>query len=170
MTEEAYTRITLSIITPMNGRFAERKMRLMVKPSIVNSPLQVFTSSYQLRGQIKGGQAPVIVRYAQSGIETEIEYLREVFELLCDVADAYLAVVALGGEIVPSLQVVATKEDHPLQQVVTQLLYDIGRQTTSEYGNQPMDFLCPHCLTHYGSIVRMEGHYLLRLPDLWSKS
>jgi hypothetical protein len=84
-----------------------------------------------------------------SDVVTSRSYLEFVIDLMSNLAEAYPALVQLGGEIVPSLAAVAQTHDHPLQRVAKQLLDDIEQQTTLKYGDQPSRFMCPHCLTCY---------------------
>lgn len=89
----------------------------------------------------------VYVCYEQEGIENDSEYLGTLFDLLSDLAEAYSAVAALGGEAVPFLKKMLTLHHHEL--ITAELLGVIARNTTARVGDRAPQFLCPSCLTRY---------------------
>jgi hypothetical protein len=87
--------------------------------------------------------------YERVEIETDVKNLQLLLDLLCDLAEAYPVMVALGGEIVPTLHPLAMY-DSVVQQVAVQLLTDIGRETTQRLKPQTTRLLCPECLVYCG--------------------
>ena len=78
-----------------------------------------------------------------------IQDLEYIFNLLCDLADAYRKVFALGGEAVPVLQAHAAKFK-TLSRIAEQLLRDISTDTTHRLKLNAPYLLCPRCLTCCG--------------------
>ena len=87
--------------------------------------------------------------YEQYGVEDDTRYLQFLFDLMVDLADNYLQVLAWGGEAVPALQAIAASDGHVLKSIAAQLLRDIGTETTQRLGRQAGLLVCPRCLTHF---------------------
>jgi len=132
--------------------------RLPVNKSPLRNPLseeetvRLLTSielSYQLRGgfsvQLYGNK----ICYEQYGVEADTEYLQFLFDLMVEVAENYLQLLAWGGEAVPALQAIATNSGHVLKSIAAQLLRDISGETTQRLGRQARRLYCPRCLTHF---------------------
>jgi hypothetical protein len=98
-----------------------------------------------LRGTIYALPQGSRLLYEQPGLETEEHYLQTLFALLCELADLYPAIVALGGEAVPGLRGIATNQRHKLRPLATQLLKDIGQDTALRLGSHISDLWCPRC-------------------------
>ncbi len=103
----------------------------------------------QLKGSIAAQTVDQIVHmcYEQNGIENDLEYLRYLFDLLSDLAEAYFPVVALGGEAVPFLKDMMASIH--LKSIATEWLRAIARRTTEQLGDRSPQVLCPFCLTRY---------------------
>jgi len=86
------------------------------------------------------------ISYIKPGIETNIKYLQSRICWLSDVADAYPAIVALGGEAVAPLHSL-TKRNRRLRPLATQLLRDIADDTIPRLSNHAKNLICPRCLT-----------------------
>jgi hypothetical protein len=87
------------------------------------------------------------VCYEQEGIENDSDYLGYLFDLLSDLADAYSAVVALGGKVVPFLKDMLARHHHEL--IAAELLKNIAKRTTEQLGDRAPQLLYPSCLTRY---------------------
>jgi len=105
--------------------------------------------SYQLRGEFAVQPYGYKICYEQYGVEDDTRYLQFLFDLMVDLAENYLQLLAWGGEAVPALQAVATRDDHVLKSIAAQLLRDISAETTRRLGRQAKLLYCPRCLTHF---------------------
>ncbi len=88
--------------------------------------------------------------YKENGVMKDVKELQQLCDFLCDIADGYATVAAMGGEAAPELQKIARKSNHPLQKVAIQLLQGIAADTTANLKSRASHLLCPHCLTHFG--------------------
>lgn len=147
--EDGYTSITLSTISPTISRFSERAIGLVVEPLLTTDPLQVFTTSHQLRGRITGGQDPVIVHYEQDGTETDMAYLQSVLDLQADIADTYSYALAFEGKAVSVLREVVKDDKNELRSVAIQLLEDIADTISVRLSDSDTNLFCLNCWTYY---------------------
>jgi hypothetical protein len=104
---------------------------------------------FQLKGILKTNPFGQKIYYEQKGIEIEVTFLNFLVELLHKVAQAYPAIVALGGEAIPLLQETIQNEDHPFSLIASQLLQDIVDDTTTRLEDQAHQTVCLECLTCY---------------------
>jgi hypothetical protein len=102
--------------------------------------------NYKLWGKVKANVGGQTLSYEQPGIETDVDFLQFLFDRLGELADAYLEIVALGSEVVPTLHKIATNDRHVFQPLATQLLFDISRETAGRLGHQAARSICPYCL------------------------
>ena len=137
-----YTRLTLfaNLATDDDG---EQKL-LNIQNAFAQ--LNSVHSKYPLKGWVKSTALGQTVYYEQQGVEEDTEYLQSLFDLLSNVADMYPAVIALGGEAVPTLHDIITNKKHVLNLVAVQLLQDIAEETTSRLKHKTRGLLCSHCL------------------------
>jgi RNase P subunit RPR2 len=105
--------------------------------------------SYSLRGEFKAQSYGYKICYEQYGVEGDTRYLKFLFNLMADLVENYLQVLAWGGEAVPALQAIVTSDNHVLKSIAVQLLRDIGADTTYRLGRQAEELFCPRCLTHF---------------------
>jgi len=105
--------------------------------------------SYQLRGEFSVKSYGYKICYEQYGVEADTRYLQFLFDLMVDLAENYLQVLAWGGEAVPALQAIATGDGHVLKSIAIQLLRDISAETTQRLGREARWLYCPRCLTHF---------------------
>ena len=130
------------------------------------SLLTPTSPNYILKGaQLKGSitaqtvDQTVYVCHEQSGIENNLKYLRYLFDLLSDLAEACSPVVALGGEAVPFLKDMIARHHH--ESIAAELLKAIARDTKARIGDRALQVLCPTCLTRYKARkVWLEFRYL----------
>lgn len=101
----------------------------------------------KLKGRVDVDKDDRVIRYEQTDVETDVDYLSHLFGLMSDTAEAYLEIVELGSEVVPLLQPMAMDRNHELQGVVRHLLQDIGKDTTNRLAHQTEKLLCLRCLT-----------------------
>ena len=85
--------------------------------------------------------------YEQYSLDEGQQYLQTLFDVLSDLGDGYLRVLALGGEAVPLLQDILHAPRHPLKEVATQLLSDIGEETSTRLAERAAHLFCVRCLT-----------------------
>lgn len=148
-TSQLYTRIVLQ-------DHAQTKRPVLTEKDIVDKKYSLEhilhrlaasqSPSFTLKGEIKAAPKGSTLFYEQLGLETEEAYLQTVFDLLSELAHVYPAVVALGGEAVSDLRVIATSHVHKLRPLAIQLLHDIGQETTLRLGSHAAHFWCPRCL------------------------
>lgn len=135
---DIYTLIMLTVNQTVNKRGFAGK-----------DPVEIFTAEYGLRGRISTERNWEVVYYEQPGIENNGKYLQEVFDLLSNMADAYPMVIALGGEIVPTLETIVADKDDELRPIVIELLEEIGRDTTNRLEDRVSHLLCLRCLHRF---------------------
>ncbi|MCP4397866.1 MAG: hypothetical protein GY801_11290 [bacterium] len=123
---------------------------------------------YILKGaKLKGSIAAqtidqtVHVCYEQVEIENDSEYLRYLFDLLSDLAEACSCVVALGGEAVPFLKDMASTHRNS---IAIELLKAVARDTTARIGDRASQVVCPSCLTRYKAHKVWLGVFVDLLP------
>jgi hypothetical protein len=109
---------------------------------------------FKLKGDLETetqGRNRQVITYRQSGLESQVDYLQSVLNLLCDLAEAYPASVALEGELIPALETVAARPNPHLRPLITQLIQGVNWATTSMFHNRLSELLCPHCLVRYAA-------------------
>lgn len=147
------TYVELSVNTPPTEDRFPRNKKYWEEPLTVKTISRMLIPSgltYRMRGWIKVKAKGQKVYYKQSGFETDLQYLRFVFNLLSHLADNYPKVIALGGEAVPVVQTITRDGGNVLQAVASQLLVDIADETTARLKHQVTSLLCPRCLAHPG--------------------
>lgn len=143
-TGPTYTRLMVQVIHPHGGA---RKA-----PLNVEDVTRLFTPDeleHKIWGIVRTISSGRVISYEQLGIETNPKYLQFLFDWLSDIADAYPAIVTLGGETVPLLRYVAEQNSN-LEPLVNQLLYDIANKTSRRLGHRVNNLICPGCLTFCG--------------------
>ncbi len=101
----------------------------------------------KLKGNIRSFYDGFEIHYEQSGQETVIDYLQTLLDLVCDIADAYPKIVALGGETISALQSLAYHRPW-LRAVITELIGTIGQETKERLSSQAAQLLCPKCFVY----------------------
>jgi hypothetical protein len=104
-------------------------------------------SDFAYQGQLKVQADGETIIYEKRGDEIVLDYLTALFDWLVALADAYLAIVGLGGEIVPTLQTVAQNGTGSLRPMIHQMIRAIGSQTTYRLGYRFTELICSTCLT-----------------------
>ena len=90
----------------------------------------------------------VTCSYTQTGIETALPQLQFLFDSLTNLAHALPQMIALGGEVVPQLEIIAKNNQHASQNAAIYLLQSIARDA-SKWRDQASTMLCPQCLTYW---------------------
>lgn len=152
---DLYTRIVLSAGSE-SSRYLLKNGSFNKDYIDVKNTVRLFTgisSNYTLKGHIKVTAKGQMISYQQSGVEGDIAYLKAVFNLLCNIADYYSAVVTIGGGAVPYLQAIAADTNHILHPVTIQLLQEIAQETKLELQDKEVIeyLLCPTCLARYAA-------------------
>lgn len=147
--EEGYTSIILSTNDPGNGGPARpgKGLRLDILDTL--EPLQVFTASHNLRGQIIARRRPEIIEYQQHGVEADKEYLQSVVDLLFEIANASVFALALEGKAIPILQKAVNNNKHMLRPIALQLIEDITKAISVRLSDSNANLFCMDCLAHY---------------------
>jgi hypothetical protein len=148
----SYTHLGLSSASPVEPDHLLQDPELSGQPLTVDEVAQLLRGKdlpVGLKGVIKAEAFGQKIYYEQFGLELEADFLTFVANLLHDLAKAYPAIAALGGEVIPSLQSIASSKKGPFQPIATQLLQDIAEDTTARLGNQAQHCLCLACLTRY---------------------
>lgn len=104
-----------------------------------------------LKGKVRLQDKAQQLYYEQRRIETDVAYLQQVFDTLCDLAASYAQLLAIGGEAMPALQELAESADPELQQTAGQLVQGIARDTEQRLSRRATRLLCPRCLTRFGA-------------------
>ena len=147
----ATTQLTLST-TPQSAKsiFLTNDGVLKTPPSVtdIEHLFDLDQLKHNIWGNISATPNGRVISYKQSGIETSPKYLQFLFDWLSDIADAYPAIVALGGEAVPQLYSFAEKYSR-IRPLVTQLLSDIANEAKTRLGEGAEDLICPRCFTSY---------------------
>jgi hypothetical protein len=104
-------------------------------------------SRFSLDGNFQAKARGLEISYEQFGIETDPARLHFLFERLAGLIEAYPKMVALGGEIMPTLESIAVDTEHPLRGVAEQLAQDIAPTTLHIYPHLSQ-LRCKRCLAH----------------------
>lgn len=91
------------------------------------------------------------VLYREQLARTNTYKIRVLMNYLCDLVNAYPHIIQLGGEAVPLLRPLAQKDEHPLHNMATRLLMEIGHFTTSAFESRSTQVYCKQCLVHFAS-------------------
>lgn len=140
-------------------------MALQTDKAIKGEPdekyVKTFLNSIGLRrltaGELYSQKKGTKIVYEQNEIEQDEQNLEVLFESLFDLIKAYPMIVAMGGKIVASLQTTG-KNNQALQQVMKQLLFDIGQTTTKQLKGQTSELLCSSCLV-YCSVHKIDASW-----------
>ncbi|MEM7348920.1 MAG: hypothetical protein AAF485_32220, partial [Chloroflexota bacterium] len=109
------------------------------------------TDPYPLKGKLTIQPRGREFSYEQPGLETSLDALQRIFDLLSDLAHDYPIWVALGGETVPMLYKVALDKELALQPVAERILEDIALDTRYRLSQNLDRHFCVYCLTHCDS-------------------
>ncbi len=85
------------------------------------------------------------LEYRQDDLLTGPARLTQLFNFLSDILTNYPSIVALGGEAVDALQVIAVNRSEILRPVAQQLLNDISSDTTRRIKGKEHQTYCPSC-------------------------
>lgn len=164
-----YTRLLLSVEPEPAGSealAAERPANTTtpavepVPPNMVGR-LLTQTDVRFLKGEVRLQDRGRQLYYEQRRIETDIAYLQRLLDTLCDLADSYVQLLALGGEAAPALQELVEIADPELERTAGQLLQGIARDTEQRLSWRADQLLCPRCLARFGahkvSLSRWQG-------------
>ncbi len=105
----------------------------------------------KLKGQISAGIGGQTIAYKQRGFEDNLEYLQLVFDLVCNLASAYLLIERNGSKTIPVLSSIVTNPRHKLREFVIPLLRDIAEETRITLVGLGKYSLCPSCLVYCGA-------------------
>ncbi len=134
--KQIYTRLTVSASQPPADLSLEEAVELLTPAALEGA----WTENIEARPD---GEA-IQVHYEKSGVETELNYLQFLFDWLSRLADAYPAMVELGGQAVPRFQ--ELRQNHALKPFITHLLQDIATDTARRWAAQADRLVCPTCL------------------------
>jgi RNase P subunit RPR2 len=149
-----YTRIVVTINKakdeqlklPDNEHISEAK--LTSKELIRRLTTEKSTS---LKGPIYTEANGSQLYYEQLGIESDVDYLKSLFDILSNKADIHAEMVTIGGEAALVLQDIAQMTDSELRDTVIELLKGIAKKTTQELGHKAHRLVCPRCLARFGA-------------------
>ena len=154
--EEGYTHIVLA--ANQSSRLISPPLNQSEDTRSIGTRLGVFRSSQVLRGQITGGEDPIIVCYEQDGIETDVKYLQSVINLLGNIAEAYSLALSFEGRAIAYLREAVLNEKSELSPVIIQLLDDILQIVSSRLKRENVRLFCRNCLTNYDiHNIRLAG-------------
>jgi hypothetical protein len=161
--------IQLKVIQKGMGRYSTPGTHIMLCKDWKSKPLQKKETSdqqltleeaihqftaldprYPLMGKIDTIPGSHEVCYQQDGVETDVEQLQYLFDLLVNMADAYPKIMAAGGRAIPFLQknakLAIIRGNNSLRPITLQLVQQIA-QDTMRLEHQISYLLCKHCLT-----------------------
>ena len=141
-----YTRLTLSIKNELHTKEEKRSASETTSQGFI-STISSSELNAKLKERIDVDKDVQVIKYEQAGVEEDVGYLRFLFGLMSDVAEAYLEVIELGGEAVSLLQPIAVEKSNKFQGLVRHLLQEISRDTTDRLAHQANRLLCTTCLT-----------------------
>lgn len=148
---------TLMEMTTHPNASAQQKPALT--PADVSKIFAVNNIDIKLKGIVEATEQGQKLTYIQRNLETNRAYLDGVLESLYTLIQAYPALVATGGQIIPLLRSVATDEKHPLRDVAQQLIHDIA-SITHPLAYRLSSLVCGHCLLpfaeHKADISRFQ--------------
>lgn len=138
-----YTRFVLSVnkaaeVIPIDKQFTAQDVIDLFKTAGLTRTA--------LKGKIVASKNQPGLCYEQKGSETDKRYLQLILQTLGNWADTYSILLALGGEIIPILQKTLVICPDELQQIIVQLLYQIGQETIKNLGRPDSRRLCSACL------------------------
>lgn len=179
----------LSLRTLENDTTGEMQTRVSLnrkQPVADKTDLQILdelaklVESQTLKGcfEIEANGSCII--YEQPGVETDIAYLRNIFNLLDELITIYPQVIKLGGEVIPALKEIGQGSE-AFRQPCVQMIKDIAQETTQRLSEQISELWCPGCLTqlramkinfskgdnaiYYGCRTCGQSREFLRLPQ-----
>ncbi len=141
------TRLTLSSKDSATNHSQSNNQDIVHKPKSADDMISFLAPNglhYEWKGAIKAKDYGRKIYYEHYGVENDEEYLQTLFDLMSVISDAYPKVLALGGESVSTLESIAGDKNQ-LQLIATQLIQDIGRETTKRLGKRRSLLLCPRC-------------------------
>ena len=144
-----YTYTKMQVYPALTNR-DRRKKAPAAKDSVNVTTLLAAHGLPKFYKQPEASAAGDKIFYSEGGVIKNAKDLQLISDLLCDIADGYAAVLAMGGQAVPELQSFAHNPAHLLRQIAVQLLKDIAAGTTANLKSRASHLLCPHCLTHFG--------------------
>ncbi|MCP4370536.1 MAG: hypothetical protein GY797_20845 [Deltaproteobacteria bacterium] len=128
-----------------------RKNDISLKGKSDEKYVKTFLNSASLHrltaGDVYAEKRGSKVVYEQKEIEQYDKNLGILFESIYNLIETYPMIVAIGGKIVPNLQSIG-KNNQALQQVMGQLLFDIGQTTKKQLKHHASELLCSVCLVH----------------------
>lgn len=142
---KTFTRLTLSIKEPLHNHGKE----VSVKPTsqTIISTMRSSELNSKLVGRLDVDKYADVIRYEQTGVEVDVDYLSLLFELTRDIAETYCDIVALGGKVVALLTPLAMDKNNKFEGVIRHLLQDISKDTTNRLAHKAENLLCVTCLT-----------------------
>ena len=115
----------------------EDVIRLLNPDEVVSRPWRRVNVLYNSQSLI----------YEKPGEELNPKRLQFLMDWLCNIADAYPMIIALGGKVVSPLTTLA-RRDSMLSPLISQILHDISSETTARLGEDYENLFCAYCLTH----------------------
>ncbi len=173
--DQATTKITL-----------ETNQLLSADNTFKRPVLSIETAIDYLQMGFNEGEAPVLqihpvtnlIVFEELGVVTDIDRLQYLFNWLADLADEYANIIAVGGELVPSLVVMMNSGTKLERQLAWYLTAAIGSSTQRELQKQVKQLLCincyarcsdhkvsmmwPHITTYYGCRICHQSRQFYR--------
>jgi hypothetical protein len=142
-TYQVYTRFRLSAIAPSNNSGLVKIQQVdptEITPEYVTNMLWRPSSITMLRGEIRIKERAREICLEQRGIIEDVNHIRRLFDWLCNLADSYDEVLALGKDAEPAVGAIAQSRSNFLRPVASQLLKDMSKFNTNvKNQNNPDD-------------------------------
>jgi hypothetical protein len=143
-----YTQIKLSSYNPAQLQ-PEDILNVSLTPEDATHLFTPADFSYDYSEKIYAESTGQQIRYEKYNIETDINRLTFIFDWLSDMLEAYPQIIALGGEVIPTLQTIARQNTVP-PYILYRLIHDIAHETTTRLADFQDSLFCLNCLTCCG--------------------
>ncbi len=122
----------------------QRTVSNQVSQKVLNDLLKLKQAK-DLKGSVEAEANGNRVYYEQHGVETDVKYLKRIFNYLVDLTDIYPQIIKLGSESLAVLQEIA-KTNNVLRQVSIRLIQDIAKDTTQRLSTDILNLWCLECV------------------------
>ncbi len=159
------TILKLETLQPVDVNTLTKSKKPLERPTLrkdVSSIILTDEIPTTLKGTINIGLSGQAIRYEQMGIEKNLSYLEQLFNLFSRLINIYPQVIILGSDIIPLLRQIIMGKHPLLHPLALQWLSNIGAETTARFSSEVLHLLCPTCLTWCSShTVKTSQHYFV---------
>jgi hypothetical protein len=141
-----------------DSRLTETDTPLVKQPTAeeLKALLILSHQEMQLKGILKIGADCNGIYYEQLGIETNLAYLKFLFELLRQLIEANAKILAWGVSAIPALHEMGELEFEYLERLRLQLLVAIQNETKERLSGQPSQWWCCDCRVRQVGQIKLQ--------------